>query len=157
MNAFITVEQCKRIISKYLHHSGRGGFMTGTILSVEPLTIRVEDRLTVTEEDLYITENCIGLIMHFKHDHKGKVPPDLKNDVVVFRPFEPGEGVLLLCRPGHADKGEKYILLDRIQPYQVKREVDTRFRKSGKQNWNLKSPAPKPGGWIWKITGLQNP
>ena len=58
MNAFITVEQCKRIISKYLHHSGRGGFMTGTILSVEPLTIRVEDRLTVTEEDLYITENC---------------------------------------------------------------------------------------------------
>ncbi len=126
MNAFITVEQCKRIISKYLHHSGRGGFMTGTILSVEPLTIRVEDRLTVTEEDLYITENCIGLIMHFKHDHKGKVPPDLKNDVIVFRPFEPGEGVLLLCRPGHADKGEKYILLDRIQPYQVKREVDTR-------------------------------
>ena len=54
MNAFITVEQCKRIISKYLHHSGRGGFMTGTILSVEPLTIRVEDRLTVTEEDLYL-------------------------------------------------------------------------------------------------------
>jgi len=82
--------------------------------------------LQTTEEDLYITENCIGLIMHFKHDHKGKVPPDLKNDVVVFRPFEPGEGVLLLCRPGHADKGEKYILLDRIQPYQVKREVDTR-------------------------------
>ena len=54
MNAFITVEQCKRIVSKYLHHSRHGGFITGTILSVKPLTICVEDRLTVTEEDLYL-------------------------------------------------------------------------------------------------------
>lgn len=120
----ITVEQCKRILKNYLDHSGRGGFLTGVVKSVAPLIINVDNRYDIGAGCLYVTENCIGLIMHFKHEHE-HVPERLQNDVVVRRPLQPGDGVLLLCRPDSLDN-VKYILLDRIQPYVVSREVDTR-------------------------------
>lgn len=122
--SFLTVEQSKRVIANYMNHSGRGGFMTGTVLSIKPLEIRVEDRFNIKDRDIYITENCIGLIMHWKHLHKDD-PEKLKNDVIVREPLKAGEGVLILCRPDRLD-GVKYILLDRIQPYKEKREVDAR-------------------------------
>lgn len=120
----ITVEQCKRIIAGYLSHCGRGGFTTGIVRSVSPLIIRVEDRYDVGIGNLYVTENCIGLIMHYRHEHEHD-PQRLRNDVIVRRPLQIGEGVLLLCRPDHLDNS-RYILLDRIQPYRVQREVDVR-------------------------------
>lgn len=122
--SLISVEQCKRIISGYLSHSGRGGFTTGVVKSISPLIINVDNRYDIGTDNLYVTENCIGLIMHFKHSHE-HAPERLKDDVVVRAPLQPGDGVLLLCRPDHLDNA-RYILLDRIQPYQIQREVDTR-------------------------------
>lgn len=125
---FTTIEQVKQIMQNYLHNGGRGGFITGTIKSISPLTIQA-DRITLTENDLYVTDSCIGLIMHYRHKHAGdsggQTDEQLQDDVILRQPFAVGEGVLLLCRP-EAEDGSKYIVLDRIQPYQNKREVSAK-------------------------------
>lgn len=130
---FITVEQCKKIISNYLGHSGRGGFMTGVVTSTAPLAILAEDRLPITAADIYVTDSCIGLTLNLAHAHKyedasssgGSTKTSqsaLQGGVTLRRPLQAGDGVLLLCRPDNID-GVKYILLDRIQPYTVARAV----------------------------------
>lgn len=103
----VDVDQCKRIIRAYLDHTGRGGFQTGTVSSVSPLKVKLSEKLELESDDFYITDNCIGL----QH-----------GDSVYRSPLKSGDGVLLLCRPAGND-GVKYILLDRIQPYKVVREV----------------------------------
>lgn len=103
----VDVDQCKRIIRAYLDHTGRGGFQTGTVSSVSPLKIRVSEKLELDADDLYIADSCVGLKVGGK----------------VLRPqLKAGDGVLLICRPSSID-GIKYILFDRIQPYQAVREV----------------------------------
>lgn len=121
------VDQTQKIIGNYLQNSGRGGFVTGVVESVEPLTVRA-GKLVLEEESLYITDSCIGLIMHLEHQHTSSCGGTDKRlrDWVILRPaLKAGDGVLLLCRPDNVD-GVKYILLDRIQPYQQVREVVAR-------------------------------
>lgn len=134
---FVTVDQSKKIIEGYLKHSGRGGFMTGTVTGVAPLALQTEAGFPLTQADLYVTDSCIGLLLNLTHTHQhddtetdGAPPtakatqPALRDQVVLRRPLAPGDGVLLLCRPDRVG-GVKYILIDRIQPYMVTREVDT--------------------------------
>ena len=52
--SFITVSQCKQIVRNYLSASGRGGFLTGTVQSVAPLTVLLESGLPLYAADLYI-------------------------------------------------------------------------------------------------------
>jgi hypothetical protein len=106
---FVDVNQCKRIIRAYLDHTGRGGFLTGTVSSTAPLKIRINDKLELDADDFYVTDSCIGL---------------QQGNVIYRPPLRAGEGVLLLCRPAGGD-GVKYILLDRIQPYKAVREAST--------------------------------
>ena len=137
---FTTVEQAKQIITQMLNNSGRGGFITGTVSSITPLKIRINQRLELTERNIYITESCIGLTINLNHDHKYidkhcsggesgvtsdmvKTEKSLKDNVVLRKPLAIGDGVLLLCRPA-SEEGSKYILLDRIQPYVNKKEID---------------------------------
>lgn len=130
---FVTVEQCKQIISNFLGHSGRGGFMTGVVTAVAPLAIVAEDRLPITAADLYVTDSCIGLSVNLAHAHRYEDTDEakpttktsesaLQNGVVLRRALQVGDGVLLLCRPDNID-GVRYILLDRIQPYSTARAV----------------------------------
>lgn len=121
---FTTVEQVKKIITNFLNKTGRGGFMTGVVSSISPLKIQVGARLEVPEENLYITDNCIGLTINLKHDHQDiDDSKALQNGVVLRKALSIGDGVLLLCRPNTLD-GTKYIVLDRIQPYSTTREVN---------------------------------
>lgn len=132
---FITGEQCKKIIGGYLGHSGRGGFMTGTITAVAPLSVVTEGGFPIAADELYITDSCVGLALSLAHTHKHDdvekegaaavekdTRPALRDHVVLRRALAVGDGVLLLCRPDRLD-GVKYILLDRIQPYSIAREV----------------------------------
>lgn len=132
---FITVEQCKKIIMQYLGHSGRGGFMTGTVSTVAPLSVVTESGFPIAAGELYVTDGCIGISVSLAHTHKHDdvekegaaatekdTKPALQDHVVLRRALAVGDGVLLLCRPDRLD-GVKYILLDRIQPYTVAREV----------------------------------
>lgn len=122
----ITVPQCKQIIAQYMSASGRGGFLIGKVISVNPLAVTLENGLSLIAADLYVTENCIGLSMSLKHSHEsgsGKTEESLKNKITLRRPLQTGDSVILLSRPQSAD-GEKYILLDRIQPYSSVREVN---------------------------------
>ena len=121
--SFITVSQCKQIVRNYLSASGRGGFLTGTVQSVAPLTVLLESGRPLYAADLYITGHCNGLILNLKHKHVGGTEA-LQDGVVLRRGLAPGDGVLLIARPSTKDGGSKYILLDRIQPF-GSREVDT--------------------------------
>lgn len=121
------VYQAQRIISNYMQKSGRGSFITGTVASISPLTVQA-GKLSLDESQLYITDSCIGLVLHLEHSHTcgcGDSDRRLRDRVVLREPLKAGEGVLLLCRPDNVD-GVKYILLDRIQPYINVREVSAR-------------------------------
>lgn len=119
---FTTVEQVKKIITNFLNNTGRGGFMTGVVSSISPLKIKAGARLEIPEENLYITDSCIGLVINLRHKHNYSEAA-LNNGVVLREALQVGDGVLLLCRPRTVD-GSKYIVLDRIQPYKSVREVD---------------------------------
>lgn len=121
------VDQAQKIVGNYMEKSGRGGFLTGTVTSVAPLAVQA-GKLTLDEAQLYITDNCIGLVMHLEHSHTcscGETDKRLRDWVILREPFKVGEGVLLLCRPDNVD-GVKYIVLDRVQPYINVREVVAR-------------------------------
>lgn len=119
---FTTVEQVKKIITNFLNKTGRGGFMTGVVSSISPLKIKAGARLEIPEDNLYITDSCIGLVINLRHKHNYSEEA-LKNKVILRQSLKVGDGVLLLCRPSAAD-GTKYIVLDRIQQYKETREVD---------------------------------
>jgi len=109
---FTTVEQVKEIVTNLLNKTGRGGFITGVVTSVKPLKIRINQRLEISSPNIYVTSNCIGIDIYNCEGYKR----------VFSSPLGVGDGVLLLCRPSTLD-GTKYILLDKIQPYEEKREV----------------------------------
>lgn len=140
---FTTVEQVKSIVQSFLHRTGRGGFMTGTVTSLAPLAVQVGPRLLIPASHLYVTDNCIGLVVVMQHNHRVNehtteiaqehshridahmTDQRLRPLVELRRPLRVGDGVLLLCRPQRGGD-TKYILLDRIQPYSEVREVDAR-------------------------------
>ena len=109
---FCTPNQVKQIISKYLQDSGRGGYQTGVVSSVKPLKIRLNNKIEITEQSLYISDAAIGLSVKVGSYEKA----------VVRNPLKVGDGVLLITQP-RADGRQMYILLDRIQKYSEKREV----------------------------------
>lgn len=95
-----------------LDKSGRGGFLTGSVISVSPLQIKLNDKLTLDEDDLYITDNCIGVTGHHSMGGVCNIRP----------PLAVGNSVLLISKPNY-EGSSKYILLDRIQPYTVERRA----------------------------------
>ncbi len=99
---FTTVDQVKTIISNFLTKTGRGGFITGTVSSISPLKIRINARLEITEDNLYISDNCIGI--------------SINSDTTIRDPLTVGDAVILITRPSTID-GTKYILFDKIKPY----------------------------------------
>lgn len=106
----VDVEQCKRVVTKYLDYTGRGGFKVGTVISTSPLTVQLGPKIQLTGDQLYVTDSCTELQVNGQ----------------VLRPgIKSGDGVLLICRPGSGDTTQ-YILLDRIQPYTPGREVTIR-------------------------------
>lgn len=109
---FTTVTQVKEIVISFLNKTGRGGFITGVVTSVDPLKIRINQRLEISSSSLYITSNCVGVSISITDGGGGEFSA----------PLAIGNGVLLLCRPATLD-GSKYILLDKIQPYINQRVV----------------------------------
>jgi hypothetical protein len=124
----LRVDQVIKILNRRMQNSGRGGFLAGVVASVTPLTITA-GKLELDASQLYITDNCIGLTINLQHSHVvpsgGSTDNRLREKVVLRAPLMAGDGVLLLCRPDSAD-GVKYIILDRIQPYNNIREVTAR-------------------------------
>lgn len=118
----LNYQQVLQTVQKYLQKTGRGGFRTGVVTSVDPLKIRISDRLELPGSYFYITDNCLGLSVNLRHQH-GEGSPSLQDQVMLRPSLKSGDAVLILCRPADKD-GTKYILLDRIQPYMEKREVD---------------------------------
>lgn len=117
---FVNVNQCKTIIKNYLSAGGRGGFVTGVVSSVTPLRIMLEGRLPLSESNLYVLDGVSGLTLNLKHKH-ASTPEALTKPVTLRAPLAAGDGVLLLTRPGTEQK--QYILLGKMQPYAITKEV----------------------------------
>lgn len=114
---FTTVEQVKQIIKNYIGNEGSGGFVTGVVTSISPLIIKM-NKLELTEDDLYITDNCIGISLRCKC----KDNITISNKAILRSPFKVGDGVLIMVRPNSLGKN-KYIIIDKIQSYLNVREV----------------------------------
>ena len=105
------------------------GIYFGEVLSVEPLSVLVEQKLTLTEEFLTLTHavkdyyvditvshytqphthahgsNCGGTFEHtHKHEYKGK------KKIMLHHGLKVGEQVILLRAQG----GQNYIIIDRV-------------------------------------------
>lgn len=115
------VDQVQRIIGAYMENSGRGGFMTGTVKSVEPLIINAGAKLVLEADDIYIADNCTELILKLRHKHDGG-EEQLLDKIVLREGLKKGDGVLILTRPDNVD-GVKYIIVDKIRKFTATREV----------------------------------
>ena len=116
---FCTPNQVKQIISKYLQDSGRGGYQTGVVSSVKPLKIRLNNKIEITEQSLYISDAAIGLSVKVGSYEKA----------VLRNPLKVGDGVLLITQP-RADGRQMYILLDLIQKYREYLELTVLLSQS---------------------------
>jgi hypothetical protein len=112
MPGFCTPDQVKQIIAKFLQDTGRGGHITGVVTSVSPLKVRINNKIEITEQSIYITDAAIGL----------KVTVPGSGTATLRQALQVNDAVLLGTQP-RADGKQMYILLDRIQKYQPNREV----------------------------------
>jgi len=76
----------------------------GTVESVSPLTVRVDQRFTLPKEFLVVPEHLTDYTV--KIEFTGSEA----REATVYSALKTGEGVLLLRMQG----GQKYVILDRI-------------------------------------------
>ena len=116
--------------------------MFGTVDSISPLKIQVEQRLTLTEEDLILTKAVVDHwvdieVSHFTveddfldttHGHPNAGPASFdsthkhgyqgRKKIKIYNGLLPGEKVILIRLQG----GQRYIVLDRINDHTVEGE-----------------------------------
>lgn len=101
------------------------GFVFGVVTEEEPLEIELEQRLTLPEEMLILTDNVIGdayLIEHF--DEEGKPIEDDDPIYVVEHDLHKKDRVLLARVQG----GQAYVILSRY--YAVEKEEENKNKES---------------------------
>jgi hypothetical protein len=114
MPGFCTPNQVKQIIKRYLDDTGRGGYQRGEVTSVSPLKIKLNDKIEISEASIDVTDSAIGLHVSVPEHGTATLRDNLKI----------GDGVLLITQP-RADGKQRYVLLDRMQPYTASRTVST--------------------------------
>ena len=93
----------------------------GTVESIDPLEVNVNQKFTITEGFLIVPERLIRYEVSLKHDHeyidtKGTIPTPgitenaLLDNLVIREGLHVGDKVLLLRVQG----GQKYVILDRL-------------------------------------------
>lgn len=87
--------------------------MFGEVTKANPLEVNVDQRFTLTEDFLVVTESVTALTVDLSHFHDysgGQTQNALTNPVVVRKGLEVGDKVLLLRVQG----GQQYVVLDRM-------------------------------------------
>ena len=80
----------------------------GTVISVNPLKIKVDNRFIIDENFIILTTNVIEKTLNLSHNHGGTNA--LTSPVVVIPGLSLNEGVMLL----RIENGQKFVVLDRI-------------------------------------------
>ncbi|MFA9376222.1 MAG: DUF2577 domain-containing protein [Lachnotalea sp.] len=113
-------EQIKKVAMDAVNESEPSTFVYGTVTSANPLSIQVEQKLSLTKEFLVLTNNVIDYevdievdwqtedetcsVSH-KHDIKGK------KKIKILNALKTDEKVILIKQQG----GQKYLILDKIK------------------------------------------
>lgn len=139
---FTTPLQVKLIVKEMLHDMDLTSLVVGTVSSISPLKIRVNQRLEITSESLYFCKNVIPWKLDTSHYHayidehaEGQtasgggethshfVPLTETEKVTAEAPAEDyvledalmeGDKVLLLKNMG----GQEFVLLDKLRKYE---------------------------------------
>lgn len=93
----------------------------GTVTKANPLEVNVDQRFTLTEDFLVVTEQLTAYEIDLKHDHAYEdatdtgsltktTEPALPEKIVIRKGLEAGDQVVLLRMQG----GQSYIVLDRV-------------------------------------------
>jgi len=98
------IETIKRIALDAVKASNPVAIVFGKIISIEPLKINIEQRLTLDESHLILT----SLVTDFEVDMTSS---GVRNSYIVHFGLKIGETVILLQAQG----GQKYIVLDRVR------------------------------------------
>jgi fibronectin type 3 domain-containing protein len=106
-------EQIKKVAMDAFNQSEPATFIYGTVTSASPLTIQVEQKLSLTKEFLVLTKNVIDYEAEVEvdwktddatHTIKGIKKMKMKNGLKV------ADKVILVKQQG----GQKYLVLDKI-------------------------------------------
>lgn len=97
------VQLIKKAAMEAVRESKPSDFLYGTVASVEPLSIRINQRLVLSESFLILTNNVKDYTVEISED-------DSRREITIHNSLEVGEKVILLMRAG----GQEYLVLDRL-------------------------------------------
>ena len=99
------VEVIKKVALEAVNASNPTSFVVGTVTSTSPLQITVEQKLTLDEDFLILTNSVKDHYVDVKVSQTGE-----KKKRLMYYGLKQGESVLLIKMQG----GQKYIVHDRI-------------------------------------------
>lgn len=110
------VRLIKKAAVEAVEASSPTDFYVGKILSVSPLTIKLDQKLILNKRDLLLTATVCDHHMDITADHRTELENAHthgykgRKKFMVHRGLQVGENVVLAMSKG----GEKYIVLDRV-------------------------------------------
>jgi len=87
--------------------------MYGTVVSADPLQIKVDNRFYLDEESLILTTNVIEKKISLSHTHtyaSGTTDAALESDITIIEALSVSEKVMLL----RIEDGQRFVILDRL-------------------------------------------
>lgn len=139
---FTTPSQVKTIVQELLEKIDLTSLIIGTVSSISPIKIRVNQRLEIPAESLYFCKNVIPWQLDANHHHaysdthaesntgepagephthpiqftetEKNTQSSIGRNYILEEPLKVGDKVLMLKNLG----GQEYILLDKLRQYQ---------------------------------------
>lgn len=89
------------------------GILFGTVSTTAPLTVFVDQKLTLTREFLVLTRNVMDIKVERieNNNTEGVASSDTEGGFIIYNGLKKGDGVILLKQQG----GQKYIILDKTE------------------------------------------
>ena len=104
----------KRAATDAMHASNPVIVQPGTVVSINPLEVRLDQRLTLSEAFLIVPESLTRYEIDLSHVHKLSGSPDtekaLTDKIVIRKGLAVGDAVILLRVQG----GQKYVVFDKV-------------------------------------------
>ncbi|OAB46537.1 DUF2577 domain-containing protein [Paenibacillus antarcticus] len=104
----------KQAALEVIKNSNPTAVMFGTVLSISPLEISVDQRLILTEAFLIVPESMGRFEIDLKHVHAVIGLPDTKESlldkIVIRKGLESGDKVILMRLQG----GQQFVVMDKV-------------------------------------------
>lgn len=103
-------DKIRRLGSEAVKAGNPVSVLFGTVTRINPLEVNVDQRFTLDEDFLIVTESLVKYEVDLKHQHDGASMEEALVDKLVIREgLKIGDSVLLLRMQG----GQKYVVWDK--------------------------------------------